>query len=178
MFVSSILPLVDTFLSFHDSNCSLTSRRLLPGKHSRSVDSQCKSSGICWATECVRAFGRPKPHLARKASVTNDSDSCLWSTPSSYCTFHVFKEDRDVRSSRVSDRLSGLLSGKLNVQDIRNEAIDAVDQIKDIQKDLGPSAGALNECLSILEKFIQDAEPKPENAGKDAKPEKETSSGE
>ncbi len=60
----------------------------------------------------------------------------------------------------VSERLGGLLTGRLNVMDIRKEAIDAVDQIKDIQKDLGPQAGALNGYLSILENFIDETAPK------------------
>lgn len=60
----------------------------------------------------------------------------------------------------VSDRLTGLLSGRLDILDIRKEAIDAVDQIKDVQKDLGPQATALNGYLSILEHFIRETEPK------------------
>ena len=72
----------------------------------------------------------------------------------------------------VGERLSGLLTGKLNLQDIRKEAIDAVDQIKDIQKDLGPQAGALSGYLSILEGFIKETEPK-EKGKVDAEPDKE-----
>ena len=51
-----------------------------------------------------------------------------------------------------------MLSGRLNIQDIRKEAVSAVDQIKEIQKDLGPNANALNGYLSILENFIQETE--------------------
>jgi len=66
--------------------------------------------------------------------------------------------------SFVGERLSGLLSGRLNIGDIRKEAIDAVDQIKDLQKDLGPQASALNGYLSILENFIQQTEPESSNS--------------
>lgn len=59
----------------------------------------------------------------------------------------------------VGDRLGGLMSGRLNILDIRKEAIDAVNQIKDIQKDLGPEARALSGYLSILESFIRKTDP-------------------
>lgn len=53
------------------------------------------------------------------------------------------------------DRVGGLISGKISLQDIRDDAIDARDQLLDLKKDLGPDAAALDGYLGILEGFIR-----------------------
>lgn len=62
--------------------------------------------------------------------------------------------------SYFNDTLSGLMSGKLGIGDIRRDAIDARDQLQDLRKELGPNGAALDGYLSILENFIQETEPK------------------
>ncbi len=62
-------------------------------------------------------------------------------------------------SQYVYDKLSGLMTGRLNLQDIRKDAVRARDQIDSLKKDLGPQADALNGYLSILERFIQETAP-------------------
>ncbi len=62
-------------------------------------------------------------------------------------------------SQYVNDKLSGLMTGRLNLQDIRKDAVRARDQIDSLKKDLGPQADALNGYLSILERFIQETAP-------------------
>ena len=57
-------------------------------------------------------------------------------------------------------KVAGLMSGKIGVKDIRKDAINVVDQIKDLKKDLGPDADALNPYLNILENFIRKTEPR------------------
>jgi len=56
--------------------------------------------------------------------------------------------------------LGGLSSGELNVSDIRKDAIKARDGLIDIKKDLGPSGVALDGYLRILNRFIDETEPK------------------
>jgi hypothetical protein len=59
--------------------------------------------------------------------------------------------------------VGGLMSGELNVSDIRKQALDVRDQVKELEKDLGPEGmAALKPYLSVLEKFIKDTEPKGE----------------
>jgi len=58
-----------------------------------------------------------------------------------------------------NNTLGGLASGKLNVQDIRADAIRARDQLIDLKKDLGPEAAALDGYLGILNHFIAETEP-------------------
>ncbi|MDX1945601.1 MAG: hypothetical protein SFU86_09335 [Pirellulaceae bacterium] len=58
-------------------------------------------------------------------------------------------------------QVGGLLSGKLTVNDIRNEAIRARDETKAALKDLGPDVeAALSPYLGILENFINETAPK------------------
>jgi hypothetical protein len=60
-----------------------------------------------------------------------------------------------------NDTLGGLMTGKLNIQDVRKDAITARDGLLDLQKELGPEGAALNGYMSILNKFIRETEPTP-----------------
>lgn len=53
--------------------------------------------------------------------------------------------------------IQGLASGKLNVGDIRLQAQDVLNQVRELQKDLGDddTAGLLNSYVSILENFVK-----------------------
>jgi hypothetical protein len=68
-----------------------------------------------------------------------------------------------------NETLSGLITGKLGIGDIRKEAIKARDGIMELKKDIGRDADALNPYLGILEKFIKETEPEGENADADRK---------
>jgi len=55
--------------------------------------------------------------------------------------------------------VGGLMSGELNVGDIRKQALDVRQQVKDLEKDLGPEGmAALKPYLSVLDKFIKDTD--------------------
>lgn len=57
--------------------------------------------------------------------------------------------------------VGGLMSGKLSVNDIRQQALDVRKQVDDLEKDLGPEGmAALKPYLSVLDKFIRDTAPK------------------
>jgi hypothetical protein len=51
--------------------------------------------------------------------------------------------------------LQGLITGRLDLHDLRQEAFKARDGLKDIQKDLGPNGAALNGYLMILDNFLE-----------------------
>ncbi len=58
-----------------------------------------------------------------------------------------------------NDTLGGLASGKLDLQDLRKQAVHARDEIDKLQKELGPEASVLNPYRSILDKFIRETTP-------------------
>jgi len=60
-----------------------------------------------------------------------------------------------------NDRVDGLKSGDLDISDIRKDAENAVEQLEDLKKDLGPSGAALDGYLSILKGFIEKTKPGP-----------------
>ena len=68
-------------------------------------------------------------------------------------------------SGYFNDTLGGLMTGKLNIQDVRKDAVKARDELKSLQDELGPETGAaLNGYMSILNKFIRETEPAPNPA--------------
>ncbi|QDT35944.1 hypothetical protein [Stratiformator vulcanicus] len=74
-------------------------------------------------------------------------------------------------SSMFRDRVGGLMSGRLDVQDIRKDAVQALDMIEELEADLGPQAAqALQGYKGILQNFVQRSAPvepiKPEDESK------------
>lgn len=57
--------------------------------------------------------------------------------------------------------VEGLTTGSVTLDDLRNDAIKANDQLKELQDDLGPSGQALNGYRAILENFIRRTQPRP-----------------
>ena len=57
-----------------------------------------------------------------------------------------------------TDKVTGLMTGRLNIGDIRKDAIKARNEIMDLKNDLGPQGEALNGYLSILEHFLRQTE--------------------
>ncbi len=56
---------------------------------------------------------------------------------------------------KFNELMGGLISGKLDVNDIRTEAASAASQIRTLKRELGDEAdGALDGYLAILEKFL------------------------
>ncbi len=63
-------------------------------------------------------------------------------------------------SQKYNELLGGLMSGKLSVNDIRNEAKSSIDQIYKLKQELGPEAdSSLDSYLAILQNFVNEAEP-------------------
>jgi hypothetical protein len=63
-------------------------------------------------------------------------------------------------NNKFNGMVSGLLSGRLTVNDIRAEAKSAADQLKELKRDLGEDAGgAFDGYLAILENFLRETAP-------------------
>lgn len=60
----------------------------------------------------------------------------------------------------LTEKLNGLLTGTLSVEDIRRDAVTARRQITDLQKELGPAADpSLNSYLHLIDQFLQQTGP-------------------
>ncbi len=61
-------------------------------------------------------------------------------------------------NAKYDEMVDGLMSGKLNLTDLRNQARTSINQINQLKKELGPDADdALDGYLSILENFVSEA---------------------
>lgn len=63
-------------------------------------------------------------------------------------------------NQKYDELVGGLMSGKLNMSDLRNEAKSSIDQINQLKRELGPEAsGSLDSYLSILQNFVNETTP-------------------
>ena len=63
-------------------------------------------------------------------------------------------------NQKYNELVSGLMSGKLNLSDIRAEAASAAKQLRALKQDLGNDAGsAVDGYLAILDAFLREATP-------------------
>ena len=83
----------------------------------------------------------------------------------------AFPELSSPEASKIfNDTLQGLATGKKSIQDVRNDAIKARDELKKLTEDQGPDVeAATNPYLNILEKFIRETTPKEEKKTSPAK---------
>jgi hypothetical protein len=67
-------------------------------------------------------------------------------------------------NAKYDELIGGLMSGKLNLEDIRKEAKSSADQIKELKRELGPEADdSFDGYLGILESFLSETAPAPSN---------------
>jgi len=61
--------------------------------------------------------------------------------------------------------VNGLVSGQMNLGDLRREAQSSADQIRELKRDLGPDAGdSLDGYLEVLDQFLKESAAEPANA--------------
>ena len=61
-------------------------------------------------------------------------------------------------NDKFNQLLSGLMSGQVSVDDLRKQAQTAADQLRAMQKDLGPEASeTVDGYLSVLDSFLSEA---------------------
>ena len=62
--------------------------------------------------------------------------------------------------AKFNELMSGLLSGKVGMSDLRKEAKTTLEQAKSVRKEMGDDAGAsIDGYLAILEGFLKETEP-------------------
>jgi hypothetical protein len=60
-----------------------------------------------------------------------------------------------------TDRVEGLMSGKINIEEVRKDAKKVVTELEDLKAELGDETGAaLDGYLGILKKFLNETDPK------------------
>jgi hypothetical protein len=60
------------------------------------------------------------------------------------------------------DTVGGLITGEVSIESLRKQAIEARNQVKELEAELGPQgADALKPYMSILDKFIRESEKSP-----------------
>jgi len=57
-------------------------------------------------------------------------------------------------SREFNKRLDGLITGQMDLGDIRKDALKVTEQLKELKADLGPEGAALDGYLQILEGFL------------------------
>jgi hypothetical protein len=63
-------------------------------------------------------------------------------------------------TQKYNELVGGLMSGQLNVNDIRNQAKTSIEQINRLKQELGPEAGdTLDSYLAILQEFVNETPP-------------------
>ena len=63
-------------------------------------------------------------------------------------------------AQKYDELVSGMMSGKLNLSDLRTQAKSSIDQINQLKHELGPEAGdALDDYLTILQNFVDETTP-------------------
>ena len=65
-------------------------------------------------------------------------------------------------NQKYDELLGGLMSGKLSVNDIRDQAKTSIVQINKLKQEMGPQADPmLDAYLEVLQNFVNEAEPTP-----------------
>jgi len=72
---------------------------------------------------------------------------------------------------KYDELVNGLMSGKLNMNDLRREAKSSADQLRELKRDLGSDAGdSLDVYLAVLDEFLKQTAAEPTNATPDPHP--------
>lgn len=68
-------------------------------------------------------------------------------------------------TARYNELVHGLLTGKLDMKDLRREAKSSADQLRSLQKELGSDASdTLDGYLQVLDYFLAETAPSPTNS--------------
>ena len=73
--------------------------------------------------------------------------------------------DSPAAASKYTEMVNGLMSGKINMNDLRREAKSSADQLRALKRDLGPEVGdSLDMYLTVLDGFLNEGGAEPMSA--------------
>jgi len=68
-------------------------------------------------------------------------------------------------AGKYDEMVNDLMSGKMNMDDLRREAKSSADQLRELKRDLGSDAGdSIDAYLDVLDNFIAETDIEPTNA--------------
>jgi hypothetical protein len=68
-------------------------------------------------------------------------------------------------AGKYDEMVNGLMSGELNLNDLRREAKSNADQLRELKRDLGPEAGdSIDAYLGVLDNFLKETAAEPASA--------------
>lgn len=66
-------------------------------------------------------------------------------------------------ASKYDAMVNALMSGQMNVDDLRREAQSSADQLREFKRDLGPDADSVDGYLDVLDDFLKETDNAPTN---------------
>jgi hypothetical protein len=66
-------------------------------------------------------------------------------------------------ASKYDSMVNALMSGQMNVDDLRREAQSSADQLRELKRDLGPDADSVDGYLEVLDDFLKETDNTPTN---------------
>jgi hypothetical protein len=73
--------------------------------------------------------------------------------------------DSPEAAGKYDEMVNDLLSGKMNMDDLRREARSSADQLRELKRDLGSDAGdSIDAYLDVLDNFLAETDTEPTNA--------------
>jgi hypothetical protein len=68
-------------------------------------------------------------------------------------------------AGKYDEMVNELMSGKMNIDDLRREAKSSADQLRELKRDLGSDAGdSIDAYLDVLDSFLEETDAEPTNA--------------
>jgi len=68
-------------------------------------------------------------------------------------------------ADKYDEMVNDLMSGKMNMDDLRREAKSSADQLRELKRDLGSDAGdSIDAYLDVLDNFLAEIDTEPTNA--------------
>lgn len=112
------------------------------------------------------------PNAAALSALTNTKTNLSATVPNLSSNADIARQIREQMlagspeaTGKYNELIGGLMSGKLNVNDIRREAKSSADELRKLKKDLGPEVGdSLDGYLEILDNFLNETSPAKTNA--------------
>ena len=79
--------------------------------------------------------------------------------------------DNPGAASKYNELVGGLMSGKLNMDDLRRQAQSAADQLRELKREMGPQADtSFDSYLEVLDNFLKETDAKPASPAPAPKP--------
>ena len=113
----------------------------------------------------AKAEPAPKPGIAPENQTAEDALRQLQETGVSAEQMNRLRKEMPLLAmpeakGYFDKTVTGLMSGSIDLNHVRKDALKARDELELLKKDLGPNGYILNGYLSILNNFINETEPK------------------